>query len=460
MKNIMKIPEQGFKNASDYWMLPCASTYSVIQIYDNFFTIMSILYNRSDIKKDILDHIRSEYSYYKKATYLILGKKKLDLIDWLANMDRKELPADEICLMAGAKLLNIQISVDYITGTWTTFETLSSNHDYILEKSTTHFIYRGSCTYNLLCPNDDLKTTGRKLMDYKMFNMKLLKPLCISLDKLEDYCTSDITTQFEPDSDITEIYHYTDNAELGAEATNYSDSTEIYYTESDIEIKQTKEKAIFTKKKMGSHVRHGTTNITTTKNGIKNTKATNSRIKAKLLKPKKQSFLCGSKNCTMRSNSRKELYMHYKTCHKRIHKCKKCNKQYKTPYSLKQHTYKHRQPQLLLTCNKCNKTFVFKNHLKIHRNSHTIDGKYECPECYSVFKYKHDMYRHLREHTAEILECNKCDYTGTMLNLKEHKRQHYNKFKKFCPLCNRSFKFRIELWRHKQHCRRSDSPEY
>ena len=41
------------------------------------------------------------------------------------------------------------------------------------------------------------------------------------------------------------------------------------------------------------------------------------------------------------------------------------------------------------------------------------------------------MYRHLREHTAEILECNKCDYSGTALNLKEHKRQHYKKYKKY-----------------------------
>ena len=31
---------------------------------------------------------------------------------------------------------------------------------------------------------------------------------------------------------------------------------------------------------------------------------------------KKQTFLCKSKNCTSRLNSRKELYLHYKTTHK------------------------------------------------------------------------------------------------------------------------------------------------
>ena len=122
------------------------------------------------------------------------------------------------------------------------FEPLSPNHDYILGKSNTHFIYRGSCAYNLLCPNNDLKTKGRKLMDYKMYKMDLLKPLCISLNRLEDYCTSNIITQQQLDSDITEIYHYTDTSEPCVEPINYSDSTEIYYTKSDIEIKQTKEK--------------------------------------------------------------------------------------------------------------------------------------------------------------------------------------------------------------------------
>ena len=421
---------------------------------------MSILYNRLDIKREILDHIRSEYSYYRRATYVILGKKKLDLVDWLANMDRKKLPADEICLMASTKLLNIQISVDYITGTWMTFEPLSPNHDYILGKSNTHFIYRGSCAYNLLCPNNNLKRKGRKLMDYKMYKMDLLKPLCISLNRLEDYRTSNIITQQQLDSDITEIYHYTDTSEPCVEPINYSDSTEIYNTESDIEIKLTKEKASITKMKKGRYARHGVTNTINTKNERTNKRATNSGNKAKLIKPKKQTFLCGSKNCTSRSNSRKELYMHYKTTHKRVHRCNKCNKQYKTPYALKQHNYKHRQPQQLLACNKCNKTFIFTSHLQIHKNSHSKYGKHECTECYSVFKYKHDMYRHLREHTAKILECNKCDYMGTTLNLKEHKRQHYNKFKKFCPLCNRSFKFRMELWCHKQHCHRSNSPKY
>ena len=363
--------------------------------------------------------------------YVILGKKKLDLVDWLAIMDRKNLPADEICLMASAKLLNIHISVDYSTGT---------------------------CAYNLLCNNRDLKTKGRKLMDYKMYRMDLLKPLCISLNRIEDHHKGNTSTQHDQnESDITEIYYHTDTTVPYAKAVNDSDSTEIYEIESDREREREKEKDSAVKTLKSHHARHRVTKTNNIKKEKTKKGATNSENKTKL---KKQTFLCKSKNCTSRSNSRKELYLHYKTMHKQVHKCKNCDKYYKTPYGLKQHSYKHRQPQQLLACNKCNKTFAFTSHLLIHRNSHSNYGKYECTECYSVFKYKHNMYRNLREHTAETLECNKCDYSGTALNLKEHRRQHYKKFKKICPLCKKTFNFRMELWRHKQHCHRSDSPEY
>ena len=128
-------------------------------------------------------------------------------------MDSKDLPADEICLMASARLLNIHISVDYNTGTWTSFEVLSTNHDYIIEKSNTHLIYRGSCTYNLLCNNRELKTKGRKLLDHKLYRTDLLKPLCIPLRRIEDYRKNNTSTQHDQnESDTTEIYYQIDTS--------------------------------------------------------------------------------------------------------------------------------------------------------------------------------------------------------------------------------------------------------
>ena len=89
IQRITKLPEQGFKDAADYYVLPCSNTHSVLQIYNDFFTIVSILYDQPYLKMEMLDHIRSQYGYYKQSAYLILSKKKLDLADWLATMDRK-----------------------------------------------------------------------------------------------------------------------------------------------------------------------------------------------------------------------------------------------------------------------------------------------------------------------------------------------------------------------------------
>ena len=295
MQSIMKMPEQGFKEAADYCILPCSSTHSVVQIFNDFFTIVSILYNRPHNKTEMLNHIRSEFSYYRHATYVIVGKKKLDLVDWLAIMDSKDLPADEICLMASARLLNIHISVDYNTGTWTSFESLSTNHDYILEKSNTHLIYRGSCAYNLLCNNRELKTKSRKLMDHKLYKMDLLKPLCVSLRRIEDHRKDNTSTQHDQnESDIMEIYYQTDATIPYAKSTN---DTEDYVVKT-LKTHHARQRSIKT-------------------NNIKKGKGKKGAIKIKIkTEHKKQTFLCKSKNCTSRSNSRKELYLHYKTIHK------------------------------------------------------------------------------------------------------------------------------------------------
>lgn len=131
-----------------------------------------------------------------------------------------------------------------------------------------------------------------------------------------------------------------------------------------------------------------------------------------------------------------------------------------TPYSLQKHNYTHNSALQYWKCKKCNKTFTFKSQLKIHRLSHTIIGRYECKECYLTYKYKHDRFKHQCEHMAAIESCDKCDYTGTKLKLKEHKKQHIRKYNITCPYCLQTFIFRMAYWHHKKRCRHSDSPDY
>ena len=460
--SITKLPEQGFIEAADYWIIPCSNKHSVLQVYNDFFTILNILYNRPQIKKEMLEHIRVYFTFYKQITYAILSRKKLHLADWLATMANKPLPADEICLTACTIMLNIHVSVDYLTGTWTTFELPTTDHDYIIENSDIHLIYRGACTYNLLCKQQDLKTKGRKLLDYKLYRTDLTKPVRIELKRIDEYPTH---PQHDGESDDTELYYHEEK--IAHQNESDTDATEIYDHVNVVASKVLQGNAIDIIESY-EMMNLNTENLKQSKSTsqkptrcIKRKKTTIAEGKSKhITENKKQSFKCKSKNCSIKVETRKDLYQHYKATHKRAHRCKRCDKKYKTPYSLEQHNYIHRSPHRMFTCKKCNRIFAFKSQLIIHRSKHLNQGKYECTECFTTFKYKHDMFRHRREHNAKMLKCGKCEYIGSALNLKEHARQHNKKARKICPLCKKSFTFRMELWRHKQHCYRSDSPEF
>ena len=83
-------------------------------------------------------------------------------------------------------------------------------------------MYRGSCRYDLLCKNGELKTIGWKLLDHKLYNTNLIKTVNVELTRVEEWnpTATDLlqghndnlsqeSTKY--DSDITEIYEQTGN---------------------------------------------------------------------------------------------------------------------------------------------------------------------------------------------------------------------------------------------------------
>ena len=110
--------------------------------------------------------------------------------------------------------------------------------------------------------------------------------------------------------------------------------------------------------------------------------------KAKMLKPKQDKksknkqgerkqttklfrFKCESKGCTIHTQKHRDINAHFRIAHKRKHKCKECKKTYDTPYSLKQHLYKHNNQHNHFSCKRCNQTFPFRSQLRIHSTKHT-----------------------------------------------------------------------------------------
>ena len=101
-----------------------------------------------------------------------------------------------------------------------------------------HFVYKGSCRYNLLCKNYELKTIGQKLLDHKLYKMELIKPVSIVLTRIEDQL--DDTKNMEQatsDSDNTELYYQSDTPTTKLQTMSDSEVTEIYELPTDFEAK-------------------------------------------------------------------------------------------------------------------------------------------------------------------------------------------------------------------------------
>ena len=429
---INKIPEYRKITNEDYIYLPCATDYSMVVLIENPLELFSILYGHKDLRKNVLSHIKKHRKYYQDVSRNYLSLKRIDFVTWMASMMVNVLPVDELCLHALCMYLNIHITVDYIGGLWTTLNIPNVQHDLSVALSDIHLAYRGNCAYGLLCKTINLRTTGKLLMEYKLNTMHeaLIKPNAVVLLKWidEEYPTGRNSVNDESPThehtDDTEIYEYplpSDSADTEIyDAINYagndSDSTEIY---------EIKEQII------------GSITYSTTK----------------LL------FKCPSKFCNIRCNTRKKISKHYRLSHKQLSKCEYCYKSYSTPHSLIQHLYKHKTMKCRYLC-KCGAVFPFVSQLKIHKIKHRRKSIYMCTECSIPFKYRHDMMKHRRSHTEKEYTCENCDYVGNSINLKAHQKQHNPKHIIICTLCKELFRHRMSLWRHKQRCRRSKSPEF
>lgn len=109
--------------------------------------------------------------------------------------------------------------------------------------------------------------------------------------------------------------------------------------------------------------------------------------------------------CKVQKNKQKEINLHYTTKHKELSRCKLCNRSYRTPYSLRQHMYSHRETDKLYKCITCQVSFPFISQLRIHLLKHRRKPKFECMECMQVYKYRHDMLKHSCEHNAPVIKC-------------------------------------------------------
>lgn len=147
---IKKIPEFWKVGENDYHYLPCSDDYSMVMIYSDLFEILGVLFDKDNLRNNVLSHIRKHQKYYDKVMQSYLHHKKLEFLNWLVGMTNNTIPADEICLHASGVYLNAHITVGYHLGVWTRLNIPNILHDLAVGLSEVHLAYGGSWTFSQL----------------------------------------------------------------------------------------------------------------------------------------------------------------------------------------------------------------------------------------------------------------------------------------------------------------------
>ena len=158
----------------------------------------------------------------------------------------------------------------------------------------------------------------------------------------------------------------------------------------------------------------------------------------RLLKQHTRAYVrCKIPGCKMKFASIRDWNSHYRKYHKGLKlSCVKCNKPFRTPSFLRDHSYVYSDKSF--PCNKCNKMFWFHSSYRIHCRSHLRVRKHKCftGSCGREYKWAQDLHRHIQSHLKITYGCSVCNYTNSQKYLlKRHHKVHDDKMYYSCELC-------------------------
>ena len=150
-------------------------------------------------------------------------------------------------------------------------------------------------------------------------------------------------------------------------------------------------------------------------------------------------------------------------------KCDSCQKQFKSPFTLKRHMQNHTWYKI--PCKLCDKKFARKDLLNLHIKTYHYDNSYNkramledvkykdgyrCKTCHKFFQDRKDMIFHFEDNTC----FNRCSFCGKTFKDKAyvriHKLTHVDGIEFPCETCNKSFKFKSSLMKHKRNIHKGD----
>ena len=166
---------------------------------------------------------------------------------------------------------------------------------------------------------------------------------------------------------------------------------------------------------------------------------------------KKTLYLFKCLKCSLRWATCKEGNDHFKPKHRKL-QCEKCKKFFRTPSMFSLHKYIHRDGQF--ECNVCRAYFPFKSQLEHHMDSHSKTRQHRClePFCEKEFTHKSDLVKHECTQSGVMYKCSKCEYSNSdERNYNQHLRKHTDVTPFQCKQCGESFKYTMQLKRHREN---------
>ncbi|VDI41936.1 Hypothetical predicted protein [Mytilus galloprovincialis] len=134
--------------------------------------------------------------------------------------------------------------------------------------------------------------------------------------------------------------------------------------------------------------------------------------------------------CGLRYRNKQGLQRHELTTHsEKSYKCKvkTCIGIFKYKHQLEKHILNHRT-RGLLTCKKCNKKFLFKNQLNHHEDkcirNMTANKQTQCHLCGKQFGRKNELVVHMIKHNNGLLDCYCGKTFDSIITLNQHKKCH------------------------------------
>lgn len=167
--------------------------------------------------------------------------------------------------------------------------------------------------------------------------------------------------------------------------------------------------------------------------------------------------------CSMKFTTEYRMKTHRKSVHAEGNNftCHECGKSFKTWPYLKQHTWSHREKQIL--CPNCPMMFSTKQILRGHLFTHADTKQFKCDICGKAFGRSDHLMNHKGYHlTEKNFPCSKCSKTFKLKkDQKKHEMIHLPP-KHFCQHCGKGFvqasNMRQHLKTHERLSQLIDSP--